>query len=179
MIGLRLSGTRYSAHLGGRSSSMLIVRVQNRTAVRARGRLLRLMTRSNAGKGKIIRLQAILSKYIFKPLPHRSLILEGGESLSSSSPSSTTIGEAGPRLGARSLAQVLQTHFAQSHSGRSRAIFIPATARARMTGCLTIMAAREINIGANSFDIRSIRFTTAFKTCNGGLDVGVASVGTC
>src|SRR5437588_12305256 len=118
-------------------------------------------------KRRIIRLQALLPKYIFKPLPHRSLIDEGGESWSSFSPTSTTTGEAG-RLGARSLAQVLQTHFPQNHSGRNRTIFIPATARDRMTGFLAVMAVREMNIGANSFDIRSMRFITAFKTYNGG-----------
>lgn len=166
MIGLRLSGIRYSAYLGGKSSLMLTMRAQNRTEVLTRGRLLRLMTRSNAVEREIIRLQALLLKYSFKLLPHRSLIVKGGEPQSSSSPSSTNVSEIGACLGSRSLAQVLQTHFAQSHSGRRRTIFMPATARARIPGLLTVMAAREMNMGANSFDIRSMRFMPAFKMCN-------------
>ena len=55
--------------------------------------------------------------------------------------------------------------------------FIAPTAKA-ITVWFEAIEANEMNTGATSFDIRSIRFMPAFRTCRGGFDVGVVSVGT-
>jgi hypothetical protein len=55
--------------------------------------------------------------------------------------------------------------------------FIAPTAKAIIVWFEAIDA-NEMNIGATSFDMRSIRFMPAFRTCSGGFDVCVVSVGT-
>ena len=127
MIGLRLLGITCSAYLEGKSSSTLTMRAQNKTEVLNRVMLLLLAIRSEAVERKIIRFQALLLKYILKLLARRSLSFKGDNPEFSPSSSSSNVRGLSGCLGSWSLAQAFQTHFVQSHSGRRRTKFIPAT----------------------------------------------------